>query len=169
MSIVTTIILALVVFVAALAFARALRRRKARKEGAYRLRKDALFSRGERAFLDALEPSLPSGVRLFGKVRLSDIFTLSDQVSQEDQLRARGRINQKHVDYLLVRADDMSPLAGIELDDRTHDSADRQERDAFVDTVFASGGLPLLHFPAQRAYSRAEIRGRVDAALRGAA
>ena len=79
--------------------------------------------------------------------------------------RATNLINRKHIDFLLVRVTDLAPLAGVELDDSSHGRADRQKRDAFVDDVFRSCGLPLLHVPAQASYSVAELRESVVSAL----
>jgi len=62
----------------------------------------------------------------------------------------------QHVDFLLVRADDLIPLAGIELDDSSHEEEERQQRDIFVDQYLPAQGLPLLHMPAQKSYSTVE-------------
>jgi len=53
----------------------------------------------------------------------------------------------------------MDPRLAIELDDRSHQQADREERDAFVDEVFRAAGLPLVHIPAAKGYQVDEIRG----------
>lgn len=121
----------------------------------------SLFTPAERSFLGVLEPSLPSGVRVLGKVRLEDFLGVKKGLTRAERLAARNRINRKHVDFLLVRVDDLSPLAGIELDDSSHDEEDRQERDAFVDTAFASAGLPILHMPVQRSYNPVDVRAKV--------
>jgi hypothetical protein len=122
-----------------------------------------LFSPAERSFLGVLEGNLPNGVRVFGKVRLEDIFGVKSGLDRGRRQAARNRINRKHVDFLLVRANDLAPVAGIELDDRSHEEEDRQERDQFVDSVFSSAGLPLLHMPAQKAYNPAEVRAKLAA------
>lgn len=44
---------------------------------------------------------------------------------------------------------------------------DRIARDAFVDTVFASAGLPILHVVAKAAYDPKEIHRQIDQALAG--
>jgi hypothetical protein len=41
------------------------------------------------------------------------------------------------------------PMLGIELDDLSHQRADRKERDMFVNRLFASTGVPLLRLPVQ--------------------
>lgn len=153
----------IVAIVAALFFLQVMLRGMAAKKvdaSVYYLRK-ALFSPAERSFLGVLEGQLPPGIRVFGKVRLEDIFGVKAGLERGARQAARNRINRKHVDFLLVRASDLVPVAGIELDDSSHEEEDRQERDTFVDAAFAGASLPLLHFPAQKAYSFAEIRSRL--------
>jgi hypothetical protein len=134
------------------------------KIGAYYLRK-SLFTAAERSFLGVLEPMLPSEVRVFAKVRLADIFGVVSGLERGARQGAQNRINQKHVDFLIVRTCDLAPLAGIELDDSSHDEEDRQQRDAFVDEVFNRAKLPLLHVPVQKSYAPAEIKSKVEAHL----
>jgi hypothetical protein len=51
----------------------------------------------------------------------------------------------------------MCPLVGLELDDRSHQRRDRQERDEFVEQVFAAARLPLARIPAKWAYQTAHL------------
>jgi hypothetical protein len=134
------------------------------KKDVYYLKK-SLFTAAERSFLGTLENSLPPGVSIFGKVRLEDIVGVKSGLEKGARQAAINRINRKHVDFLLVRSNDLAPVVGIELDDSSHDAQDRRERDAFVDSVFASAGLPLIHVPAQKAYNAADIRAKIAAAL----
>lgn len=134
------------------------------KAGVYYLKK-SLFTPAERSFLGVLEPVLPPGVRVFGKVRLEDIFGVVKGLNACERQSARNRINRKHVDFLLVRATDLAPLAGIELDDSSHEEDDRQQRDAFVDSVFASASLPLLHVAVQKTYNPSEVKAKVASVL----
>lgn len=136
------------------------------KGGAYYLRQ-TLFTPAERSFLGVLESVLPSGVRVFGKVRLADIFGVKSGSERGERQGAFNRIDRKHVDLLLVRTDDLAPLAGVELDDKSHEEDERQARDAFVDDVFASAGLPLIHVPVQKAYDTAELRVKIADVLMG--
>lgn len=132
----------------------------AAKAGVYYLRK-SLFSPAERSFLGVLDGNLPPGVRVFGKVRLEDILGVVSGLERGERQAARNRINRKHVDFLLVRSNDLSSVAGIELDDSSHEAEDRQERDSFVDSAFASAGLPLLHMSAQKSYNPAEVKAKI--------
>ena len=57
-------------------------------------------------------------------------------------------ISQKHVDFLVCRLEDWTPMLAIELDDTSHNGAKQRERDAFVNhDVYAQIGLPLLRVP----------------------
>jgi hypothetical protein len=131
-----------------------------RRAGTYYLRK-SLFTPAERAFLPVLERAVPAGVRVFGKVRLEDILGVVRGLDRAGRLAARNKINRKHVDFLLVHESDLAPLAGIELDDSSHEQEDRRQRDDFVDSAFAGAGLPLLHVPVQKAYSPADLKARL--------
>ena len=157
-------LLAIIVVVLAVLAVLKLKAAGGAKRGVYYLRK-TLFTAAERSFLGALERALPSGVRVFGKVRLADIFGMQRGLDPSARQSAHNRIDRKHVDFLLVRTDDLAPLAGIELDDRSHEEEERRERDAFVDEVFAGAGLPLLHVPAQKTYDPADLKAKVTSLL----
>ena len=159
--------IALIVFVAvalgALKVFSTLRGRAAKAEDYYL--KKSLFSPAERSFLGVLQVVIRQGVSLECKVRLADIFGIKKGLERDDRQRAFNRICSKHVDFLLVQESDGRPLLGIELDDSSHDEYDRIARDKFVDSVFVSGGLPILHFEVKQAYDQNEVRRRITGAL----
>ena len=123
----------------------------------YRLRDDFL-SPAEISFYHVLRQVVGERVTVCAKVRLADVFFVA---RPNENAAARNRIQQKHVDFLLCEPGTMRPLAGIELDDASHARANRQERDALVEKAFEASGLPLVRFPAQRAYALAEVAGRL--------
>jgi len=131
---------------------------------AYELRK-SVFTPAERSFAGVLDGALPEGLTWFGKVRLGDIFVTRKGLTRSESATARNRIDRKHIDFLLVRSSDLAPMAGVELDDSSHEAADRKQRDAFVDDLFHSCELPILHVPAQAAYSQTELRAKIAEAL----
>ncbi|MDX1520214.1 MAG: DUF2726 domain-containing protein [Anaerolineae bacterium] len=71
----------------------------------------------------------------------------------------RNKINRKHIDFLLCEPKTMRPLLGLELDDASHNAADRQARDELVEQVFAAAGLPLLRQPVRHTYNTTELAG----------
>jgi hypothetical protein len=125
----------------------------------------AVLSPAERSFLGVLEQVLPEDVGLLVKIRLGDVFVTRQGLAASDRAAAWNRINQKHVDFLLVRNTDLAPIAGIELDDSSHEEDSRKRRDEFVDGVFKSCNIPLLHVPAQAAYNPNELKAKIEACL----
>lgn len=86
------------------------------------------------------------------KVRQGDIL-----VPPRGDRSALRRVSQKHVDFLLCHPETLKPLVAVELDDRSHDRADRKARDVFVDQSFASAGLPIVHVPVTGHYDVREL------------
>ena len=117
----------------------------------YRLRPHFL-SPNERSFYRALHHACGANYRIFAQVRLADIM--------ESGLPVRWfhKIAAKSIDFIVVDAATLEYVAGIEVDDKTHEQRDRRIRDAFVDKVFETAGLPLYRFPAAGRYHADQIR-----------
>ena len=134
------------------------------KPEVYYLRQ-SLFSPAERSFFGVLETLDYDGVTIASKVRLADIFGIKKGLERGDRQRALNRISAKHVDFLLIQKSDGRPILGIELDDSSHEADERVARDSFVDAVFSSAGLPMLHVTARAAYDPKEIHRQIDEGL----
>lgn len=75
------------------------------------------------------------------KVRLLDLVIPRDS---RNNLAALGKINSKHVDFVIC--DDKLYVKGIvEIDDNSHKQQERIERDKFVDSVLTSVGYKVVH------------------------
>lgn len=131
----------------------------------YRVRDDFL-SPAERAFYGVLFMAVGQRAVVCPKVRLSDVFFVTHPRKHRS---AFNRIAQKHVDFLVCEPTTMTPLLGVELDDSSHNRADRQARDAFVGKAFEAAGLPLLRVPVQRGYSVPELAAQLDSVLKAKA
>lgn len=68
-----------------------------------------------------------------------------------------GRIKTKRIDFVICKKDDLKPLLALELDGSTHENEERHERDIFVDSVFTSVGMPILHVALQKDYNKAAV------------
>ncbi|WP_298628937.1 DUF2726 domain-containing protein [uncultured Thermus sp.] len=128
----------------------------------YRLRHSVLTP-AERSFLGVLERAVPEGVRVWPKVRLVDVLYI-DARGKERQA-ALNRVLAKHVDFLLVRAQDARPLLAIELDDRSHQREDRQERDRFLEALARQVGLSLVRVRVKEGYALEEVRRLLEVHL----
>lgn len=128
-------------------------------------KRDALFTPAERSFLGVLDQAVGERYRIFGKVRVADVVDVRRRLGRSDSSSAWNRIRSKHFDFLLCARDDLTVACAIELDDRSHQRADRKARDDFLSGVCQAAGLPLVQIQAQRAYSVSELRDRVLGAL----
>jgi Protein of unknown function (DUF2726)/Topoisomerase DNA binding C4 zinc finger len=120
-----------------------------------------LFSPAERSFLGVLEKALGDDYRVFGKVRLGDIVKPTRGLSNSQRQTALNKVNRKHLDLLVCRADDLSFVVAVELDDQSHQRKDRKSRDLFVDEALESARIRIVHIPAQKSYNLTEVRETV--------
>jgi hypothetical protein len=116
-----------------------------------------------------LEQAVNDKYRVFGKVRVADVASVKATGSRSAWQRAFNRISSKHFDFVMCARDDLSIKAAVELNDRSHGSRKRQERDQFLIELCRSISLPLIIVPAQQSYSVAKLREKVLAVLGGEA
>jgi hypothetical protein len=86
---------------------------------------ESLLTPAERSLYGALKACTGDQLNVFVKVRLADVFRPSKGASGSEWRSAQNKVDRKHVDFLLCRADDLAPVAGIELDDASHRRARR--------------------------------------------
>jgi len=123
--------------------------------------RDTLFTPAERSFLGVLEQSLDSRYRVFGKVRLGDIVKPAKGLSNSGRTTALNRINQKHLDFVICSAADLTVIGVVELDDQSHAREDRAGRDEFVDQALAGAKIPVVRFSAKKGYAIQEVRSKL--------
>lgn len=122
------------------------------------VRQDALFTPAEQVFFRVLDQALEPHWLIFGKVRLADIIKTQDGLDRSRQRGAFNKICAKHLDFVLCRADTLTVIGVIELDDRSHERPDRKARDHFVDQALLAAGVPILHVPVTRTYNISALR-----------
>jgi len=134
------------------------------QEFPYHVRDDFL-SPAEVSFYHVLRGIVGDKAAVCPKVSLGDLFyaATGDYGTNRSWM---NRIDRKHVDFVICDAGTLDPQLGVELDDASHDSASRRERDAFVNRVFEAAGLPLARVSAQLQYNTDEVRAKLGRALR---
>ena len=125
---------------------------------------DEFISPAELNFFFNLKVVVENSAHIFSKVRLSDLFYAKTGDHGKNRSYT-NRIDRKHVYFLLCDPKTLQPILGIELDDKSHQRADRQERDDFVNYVFEAANLPLIHFPVQRSYSQDQLKLKISTYL----
>jgi ssDNA-binding Zn-finger/Zn-ribbon topoisomerase 1 len=152
-------IAAVVVITVALAILRELSQGSRRVSRGFPYRKvKALFTPAERSFLGVLHQAVGTNAMVFGKVRVADVVETASGLRWSDRLRAFNRISAKHFDFLVCDSNNLSVLCAIELNDASHNSKRRQERDEFLKGVCEAAGVPLIQIPAKSAYIISEVR-----------
>lgn len=84
-----------------------------------------------------------NGYIILSKVRLADIFSVP--AGTDKYTKWFNQIKAKHIDFLLC-APDTTPLFAIEVDDKTHERADRVKRDEFVNKLFTDKKIKLYRY-----------------------
>ena len=115
--------------------------------------RDALFTAAERSFLGVLDQANAGRYRVFGKVRIADVVTPARGLDKSTWTSVFNRIKAKHFDFVLCDPQTLKVKAVIELNDKSHTSSRRIERDEFVGRACADAGLALRMVKAQRSYS----------------
>jgi hypothetical protein len=116
--------------------------------------KTSILTPTENSFFTILQQINSEETHIVAKVRLADIFGVNTQLLRSEQQRALNKITHKHVDFLLIQKTNGKPLLGIELDDSSHQRADRIARDIFVDSIYTTTGLPILHIEVKQNYDK---------------
>ena len=117
----------------------------------------SLLTPTERSFLGVLDSAAGSDCRIFSKVRLADVIAVKNGLSKSARQSALNRINRKHIDFVICNPADLSILCAVELDDRSHNRADRKERDQFIDKALDAAGIPILHIKTKAGYTPREL------------
>ncbi|MGL4511954.1 MAG: DUF2726 domain-containing protein [Lacipirellulaceae bacterium] len=117
-------------------------------------RRPRLLSPGERRFYAALVEAVGDRYAVNLKARLLDLIEPTEGLASV----AGRKISQRHVDFVLVDPKTTRVVACIELDDATHLTAERAEKDAYLAAALASAGVVLVRFPIYKRYEPERIR-----------
>ena len=102
-------------------------------------RKATMLSKPEYEFLLLLRGISPERYEVVPQVALIDVIEKRTYTTNRNELF-------RVCDYCFVDRETFEPLLLVELNDRSHLRADRQERDAKVAAICANAGLPLVTF-----------------------
>src|SRR5215212_8040915 len=118
----------------------------------YRLREQFL-STTELALFRVLQRMVGRHYLICPKVALNDIFYI---VRPNENVHFFNKFFRKHVDFLLCEPNSLKPAFGIELVKRVVKTETR-ETDQFMEDLFLSAGLPLVHIPSSEHYSENDL------------
>jgi len=118
----------------------------------YRLR-EPFMSTPELTLFRTLQEMAGKRYVICPKVALNDVFYI---VRPNENVHFFNKFFRKHVDFLLCDPASLKPLIGIELVKPVAKSETR-EADQFMEDLFLSAGLPLVHVPSSDRYVRRDV------------
>jgi len=127
--------------------------------------KPYLYDRTERLFLGHMVRAVGQHVIIFGKVRLADVITLSQDLPSHLKQEAFSQISRQHLDFLLCDRLTTRVLCAIELYDPQANPKATLLRARFIDRVLKQAGVPLARFPKAKSYKSQEIESSIRQTL----
>jgi uncharacterized protein DUF2726/GRF zinc finger protein len=118
----------------------------------YRLR-EQFMSTPELALFRTLQEMVGRRYVICLKVGLNDIFYI---VRPNENVHFFNKIFRKHVDFLLCDPTTLKPVIGVELVKPVAKSETR-EADQFMQDLFLSAGIPLVHIPSSERYVQHDV------------
>ena len=84
-------------------------------------------------------------LHIIAKVRLADLVEVDNYLTGNAFNKYFWKIQAKHVDFVLCNPSNLAVIAILELDDSSHNTSERTERDDFVDKVLKKCGYNVIH------------------------
>jgi len=124
-------------------------------------RHNFFLTRAEHEFYDVLVSVVGFEYFIFAQVHLPTL--LNHTVKGQNWRAAFAHINGKSVDFVLCDKINISPKLAIELDDKSHERPDRQERDKEVDRILQQSGVPLLRIEKSENFVAGDLALKIKA------
>ena len=122
------------------------------KELPFRLR-EPFLSTPEAELFHALETMVEERYVIFARVSLNELFYI---VRPNENVHFFNKIFRKHVDFLLCNPRTLKPEIGVELVKPVGRDETRAS-DQFMEELFVTVGLPLVHIPSSNHYEVSDI------------
>ena len=121
-----------------------------KKEMEYPYAAKKLFTKTEYIFYKKLKEICDQReITIYPKIRMEDYIEVTNY---KEKTKYRGYIKSRHIDFILANSK-FEIIAGIELDDWTHNREDAKEKDSFKDKVFQKIGIPLYRIKVNTEYT----------------
>lgn len=115
----------------------------------YPYEKKMLLTKAEYAFYNILKRKCDeNNLLICPKVRMEDFINVTDK---KNILKYRGYIKSRHIDFMICD-NKLNLLAGLELDDSSHQNKDVADVDEFKNKVFKTIQLPLFRVKISQDY-----------------
>lgn len=134
----------------------------------YQYKKRNFFmTRAEHECYDALVSAVGSEYLVFAQVHLPTL--VDNKVVGQNWRGAFRHISEKSVDFVLCDKAYISPKLAIELDDKSHERPERQNRDREVERILQDAGVPLLRLENHGRFNPSELTQKIKDTITGKA
>ncbi len=116
-----------------------------------------LLSKTEELFWDALQKAIPDSYHVFPQINLASF------IERTDNSRFRTELF-RNIDFLITDTN-YTPKIAVEINDQTHLTGDRRERDEKVQNILDEAGIPLIKLWTSYGVNADYIKKKVDEAL----
>lgn len=122
-------------------------------------KKKLLLTKHEWSFYKSLKPVADElGYSVLAKIRVADLVEVTAKDRSEWQ-KYFNKVNKKHIDFVLAKPENLQIVLLIELDDNSHNEAQKQ-RDEFIEALYKQTGYKLL-----RTRGNAELKEKILSTL----
>jgi hypothetical protein len=129
-------------------------------------RKTALFTPAEKNFQNLVEQAIGSKYRIINRVKLADIVSIRNGVSNRAGQTATNNANSKYLDFVICERDSMKLLGVIDLVD-TQGKGYKIKKDWFVSGTLEAAAIPHIRIKVKLNYTIDEIRSCINSRILG--
>lgn len=116
--------------------------------------RNRLISKSEQEFYEAIKISLPEGYYVFPQINLASFIERTDNARFHNELF-------RNVDFLVADIE-YKPKFVIEINDQTHLSTERKDRDEKVRKICEEAGIPILKLWTSYGVNQNYIKDKIE-------
>lgn len=119
--------------------------------------KPSLLTETEKNFYNVIKEVLPENHLLFPQINLATVISKNDESRFQNELF-------RNIDFLITNLE-FKPLVFIEINDSSHNSNQRKERDKKVHNICEEAGIPIITFWTSYGINEEYIKKKIDTTL----
>lgn len=128
--------------------------------------KPLIFTPAEKNFQNLVEQALGPKYRVINRVKLSDIVSIRNGVSNRASKTAVNNADNKYLDFIICDRNSMKLLGTIDLVD-TQGKGYKIKKDWFVSGALEAAAIPHIRIKIKQSYSIDEIRACINSRILG--
>ncbi len=129
-------------------------------------RRATIFTPAEKNFQNLVEQAIGSNYRVINRVKLSDIVSIRNGVSNRAGQTAVTNADNKYLDFIICDRATMKLLGAIDLVD-TNGKGYKVKKDWFVSGTLEAASIPHVRIKVKQNYTLDEIRRCINSRLLG--